>query len=356
MQHMAEQTRCFFSGRQVLVVGGEGFLAQNAMRHLVALGADVTVLVREQRRAPHPGIRRLLTGDVREVAVAQEAVRGQQVVLNFAGVTSAVTSNRMPSVSLLIECLPHLTLLDVCAEQAERPLVVFPSSRLVYGKPTSLPVTEDHATNPLTVYGIHKLAVEHYLRVYQRMHGVPYLTFRISNPFGPHQNARRGYGILNTFIQRALAGQPIQLFGDGMQLRDFIHVDDLLTLMLRAIATPACHNDIYNVGGPQAVPLAEAIGMIADEIEQVEIVHKPWPDEHRLVETGDYVGDISKLARHLPDLVFTPLREGIAAVVAAYREAGLAAAEAEPMDAALDASRRPAQDLLTPADSARMAA
>lgn len=330
----------WFRGRGVLVVGGEGFLAQNAIRRLVALGAHVTILVREQRHAAHPLARALIVGDMREVAVARQAIAGQDVVLNFAGVTSAVTSNRMPSVSLLEECLPHLSLLGACAERAVPPLVVFPSSRLVYGRPRYLPVDEAHPTDPITVYGIHKLTVEHYLRVYQRTAGVPFLVFRISNPYGPYQVARRGYGILNTFVQQALAAQPLRLFGDGSQRRDFIHVDDLVRVMLQAIATPACRNQIFNVGGPEAVPLVEAARLIAAACGGVPVLHEPWPAEHLKVETGDYLGAVDRIAALVPPLRFTPLREGIESTVAWYR----AGADAPPAPA-----RPPA-----PAGSARV--
>jgi UDP-glucose 4-epimerase len=79
---------------------------------------------------------------------------------------------------------------------------------------------------------------------------VPYLILRISNPYGPYQAAKNnGYGIINYFIQLALRGEPIRLFGDGSQIRDFVYVDDLMDILLCAIAAPACHNQIFNLGG-----------------------------------------------------------------------------------------------------------
>lgn len=321
MTTAADRVQKCFSGRPVLVVGGDGFLAQNAIRRLVGLRAQVTVLVRGANRRPHPLVRAVIVGDVREAAVVRQAIAGQDVVLNFVGVTSAVTSNRMPSVSLLEECLPHLSLLSACAEQTAPPLVVFPSSRLVYGKPRYLPVDEGHPTEPLTVYGIHKLTVEHYLRVYRESRAVPYLAFRISNPYGPHQLEQRGYGILNMFIQQALSGKPIRLFGDGAQRRDFVFVDDLVDMMFTAVATPDCHNQIFNLGGPEAIPLVNAARLIAAAAGGVPVLHEPWPAEHLKVETGDYLGNVDKISRLLPRFRFTPLQEGIAATVAAYREA-----------------------------------
>lgn len=309
-----------FAGTPVLIVGGEGFLARNAIVALAALNADITVLVREQRHSLPTNVGQLIVGDMREIAVAREAIAGQQIVLNFAGVTSAVGSNRMPSVSLLEECLPHLSLIGACVEQTKSPLIVFPSSRLVYGKPVELPVNERHPTKPTTVYGIHKLTVENYLRVHHETTGLPYIVFRISNPYGPHQLTWRGYGILNTFVRQALSGAPIRLFGDGSQVRDFIFVEDLIKIMLGAIANPACHNDVYNVGGPEPVRLVDAAQTIATEAGGTPVVFDPWSAEHLKVETGDYFGDTTKLASLLPEFGYTPLRTGIATTVAAYRD------------------------------------
>lgn len=309
-----------FAGTPVLVVGGEGFLARNAILALAALNADVTVLVREQRHPLPTKVEQLIVGDMREIAVAREVIAGQQIVLNFAGVTSAVGSNRMPSVSLLEECLPHLSLIGACAERSKPPLIVFPSSRLVYGRPVELPVNERHPTKPTTVYGIHKLTVENYLRVYHEMTGLPYIVFRISNPYGPHQLTRRGYGILNTFVRQALSGAPIHIFGDGGQVRDFIFVEDLIKIMLGAIANPACHNDVYNVGGPEPVRLVDAAQAIATEAGGTPVLFDPWPAEHLKVETGDYFGDTTKLAGLLPEFGYTPLRIGIATTIVAYRD------------------------------------
>lgn len=309
-----------FAGRRVLVIGGDGFIGRNAIRTLVALGAEVTSLVRKRRQAAEPGLAAVLEGDMKEHEVARAAARGQEVVLDLVGVTSAISSNRWPNISLMEECFPHLNLLAACMEQKQPPLIVFPSSRMVYGRPHYLPVDEDHPTVPTNVYGIHKLTVEHYLRVYHQMAGIPYLVFRISNPYGPLQPDNRSYGILNIFIQRALAGQPIRLFGEGDQCRDFIFIDDLVDIMLRSILTPASHNAIYNLSGPAGISLLEAAQAVAACVEGSSIVFEPWPDEYLKVETGDYVASLGRLAQHvqLPD--FKPFRAGIAETVQAYRE------------------------------------
>jgi len=314
-------TKNFYCDRRVLVAGGDGFLGQNAVKALSALSADVTVLVRSGPNAQPRDVGRVLFGDLKDFAVAQAAVGGQDIVLNFVGVTSAVHSNRDPRLSLREECFPHLNLLTACAEIASPPLIVFPSSRLVYGVPLYLPVDEVHPTRPTNIYGAHKITVEHYLRIYQQTKGIPYLIFRISNPYGPYQAAKnKGYGIINYFLQLAVRGEPIRIFGDGSQIRDFIFVEDLIDILLSAIVTPDCHNQIFNIGGREPISLRAAAESIALAAGGTPVILEPWPKDYQAVETGDYLSCVDKLGRFLDLAHLTSFEDGLARSIEAYRE------------------------------------
>jgi nucleoside-diphosphate-sugar epimerase len=125
----------------------------------------------------------------------------------------------------------------------------------------------------------------------------------LSNPYGPHwPTERKSYGLINQFIARALAGEPIEIFGEGSQRRDYIHVDDFMTAILSATATAACWGQTFNIGAAQAISIREAVETIANQIEGTVVRFTPWPEEHLVVETGDYQSDLSKLKRfvHLP--------------------------------------------------------
>lgn len=140
-------------------------------------------------------------------------------------------------------------------------------------------------------------------------------------PYGPRQPTRyKGYGILNHFLQLAARGEPICIFGDGSQMRDFIHVADFMTIMLQAIATPACYNQIFNVGGPEAIPLRAAAECIARAAGGTPIRFEPWPAEHLAVETGDYFSRHDKLASYLNLTEPTPLEIGLRCALHSYRE------------------------------------
>lgn len=313
-------TRDFYRGRRVVIVGADGFIGRFTARALIALEAEVTLLTRTPSGSPAPSPSRRIVGDIADLAVARAAVEGQSVVFDLIGATSAVLANRDPGVSLVQECLPHLNLLAACADAPSPPLVVFPSSRLVYGTPAYLPVDEAHPTAPLTIYGVHKLTVEGYLSVYMRTRGVPYVVFRISNPYGPHRSAtNKGYGVVNQFIARAARGEPIRIFGDGSQTRDYIFAEDLIELILRATVEPSCYGQTFNVGGEEPISLRRVAELIAAAAGGTRVECVPWPPEHRLIETGSYIGSLEKLGRHIVLPTLTPIAEGLGRSLDAYR-------------------------------------
>lgn len=312
-------TRAFYRGRRVVIVGADGFIGRATARALASLDAEVTLLTRRPASAASPAMRHVV-GDIADPAVARGAVAGQSVVFDLIGATSAVLANRDPGISLAQECMPHLNLLAACAEAREPPLVVFPSSRLVYGTPAYLPVDEAHPTAPLTIYGVHKLTVEGYLSVYARTRGVPYVAFRISNPYGPHRAASdKGYGVVNRFIALAARGETIRIFGDGSQMRDYVFAADMVEMVLRATATSSCYGQVFNLGGEEPVSLRRVVELIADAAGGSAVEFVPWPPEYRAVETGTYIGSLAKLARHIEMPAFTPIADGLRRSLAAYR-------------------------------------
>jgi UDP-glucose 4-epimerase len=292
----------FFSGRPVLVDGADGFLGRSCVRILDGLGAGISTL---SRRGISPGnqVNRRFEGELTDPDFARAAVEGQSVVLDCIGRSGAVASNRDPGSNLRDECLPHLNLFEACAESGSLPTVVFLSSRLVYGRPVYLPVDESHPLQVESFYAAHKLNVENYLKVYAHTHGLPFVVLRLSNPYGPYRPAAgRDYGIINRFINDALKGRTIRVYGDGSQLRDYIYIEDAVIAMLSTAMVDACHGEIFNLGGPEALSIRDAVDRIRELCpEPNEVKFVPWPAEALQVETGDYWTDFEKL-RGLVDL------------------------------------------------------
>ncbi len=301
-----------YSGRRVLVVGGDGFLGLNCVYALRELGADVSVLSRRPTPRAAGVCSHLVRGSLGDEGVVRAAVQAQDIVFDFAGSFGAVASNRDPHRSLEDECRPHLNLFHACATTASAPMVVFCSTRLVYGRPRYLPVDEVHPISPQSIYAVHKVTLEHYLRVLASTDGLRFCVLRLSNAYGPNApDEWKGYGIINEFVRLAALGTPITVYGDGSQRRDYVYVDDAIVAFLMCAVTEACAGHTFNLGGRAVISVREAAVEVARAFAAPPIRFAPWPEDYRGVETGDYQTDLSKLERAIrlpPQLSF---REGI---------------------------------------------
>ncbi|HEY4743770.1 MAG TPA: NAD-dependent epimerase/dehydratase family protein, partial [Desulfuromonadaceae bacterium] len=264
---------------------------------------------------------RLAMADIRDEEKVERVVRDQEVIFNLAGKSGAADSNKTPLNDLDINCRGHLTVLEACRTFNPGVTIVFPSSRLVYGKPQYLPVDERHPLVPDSIYAAHKLAVENYHLIYGRLYGLKTTVLRISNPYGPFQAGEgRAYGIANAFIQAAVSGRPITLFGDGSQRRDYLYIDDLVEAMLCAASVPESRGRVYNIGDGHGTSLLELAELAVAAAGSGEIVRVPWPEEYRAIETGDYLSDITRARQELDWSPATGIRDGIARTVEFYRQ------------------------------------
>jgi nucleoside-diphosphate-sugar epimerase len=242
-------------------------------------------------------------------------------VFDFAGVSGAVESNDNPLRSLEEDCRPHLSLFQACAEAQEPPLVVFCSSRLVYGKPQYLPVDESHPLAPQSMYAAHKITAENYLRVFGHTHGLRSCILRLSNPYGPHQpQVARSYSVLNQFIRAASEGVPIKIYGNGCQQRDYIYIDDVITAFLLCAIHEKCYGQTFNLGGRDSISIKTAVERIAWLAGGTPVHFEPWPQDYKAVETGNYRTDLRKIDSYLALPPPTPFEEGLSRTLDFYRK------------------------------------
>jgi UDP-glucose 4-epimerase len=310
---------------RVLVWGALGMIGSHLTEALVGANYSVLVLCRSRRVHAHPWWSpRVEWHELGEEGVEetlQRAVSRASVVINLAGSSGAVASNAGALESLDKNCRVQLQFLEACRAAGHKPHVVLASSRLVYGSPGKLPVPEDHPLCPRSMYAAHKICIEHYLQIYASMNAITYTVCRISNAYGYDSlGASRGYKILNSFIERSLGGKPISLFGSGQQLRDFIHLEDLTSVLIRCGVLPAAVNQTINVGSGEGCSLLHAAEIIREMTGGPPICFEPWPKNYLAVESGDYVTDIGKMIRFLG---FTPrhsIQTGIARTINSYLE------------------------------------
>ncbi len=199
--------------------------------------------------------------------------------------------------------------------------VVFASTRQVYGRPETLPVTEQHLVRPTDVNGINKAAGEYYHLVYNNVFGVRACALRLTNVYGPRQLLRHNrQGFIGWFLRQALLGEPIQVFGDGRQRRDFNHVDDVVDALLRAGASDAADGQAFNLGGGAPASLEELAKLLVELAGRGSYTLVPFPPERKKIDIGDFYGDIGKIRAALGWQPRIGLREGLASTLAFYRE------------------------------------
>jgi len=295
-----------YAGRRALVVGGLGYIGTNLVAGLFEAGAKVTIVTPARARhlqlwnATEERGATMLEADIRALDAMRAAVAGQDIVFNVSGQSGALQSVEQPIVDLDVNCAGNLALLEAIRLEAPKAKLVFAGSRLVYGAPRRLPVAEDHALAPLCPHGVHKAMVEHYLGIYGKLHGIRSTTLRITNPYGFGQPAeRRAYGVINFLIHRALAGQTLPIYGDGSQLRDYVFIDDVVAALLLAGIDSRSDGGAYNVGSGVATSMLDMANLVIAIVGDGRVEHQPWPPLVHEIDTGDFVADVTRVAREI---------------------------------------------------------
>ncbi|TMF24532.1 MAG: NAD-dependent epimerase/dehydratase family protein, partial [Chloroflexi bacterium] len=230
-------------------------------------------------------------------------------------------SNASPLEDLDVNSRGLLTLLDTCRHLNPEVKIIFPSSRLVYAASPKQPTSESAPTAPLSVYGIHKWAAEQYLLLYRRLYGMRACILRITNPYGPFQRPEQNrYGVVNWFIHQAMHDQPLTVYGKGAQLRDYVHVDDVVDALLAAGSSPRAEGKIFNVGSGRGVSFLEMAELIVRTARRGSIRHIEWPADAAMVETGDFIAETSLIADELSWKARIPLEAGIKGVIERYAQ------------------------------------
>lgn len=315
-------------GRRVSVIGGMGFIGANLVERLLDDGARVTVLTplrerhADQAEAFEQRDARVVEGDLRDRELVPSLIEGQEVVFNLSGQSGAVRSMEDPWTDLDVNVRGNLVLLESIRASRSQPKLVFAGSRLQYGKPDTLPVSEEQAGAPLCVHAIHKRTVEEYLQLYARLFGVPYTIARITNPYGPGQpKGRTAYGVINRLIHLALAGETLPIFGDGRQQRDYVHVADVVDALLVLAASDRANGRAYNIASGVGTRMIDAAAQIVAIAGRGHIEHMAWPALAEQIETGDFVADISRAQRELGWSPSRTLQAGLEETIAHYRAA-----------------------------------
>lgn len=317
-----------FDGAQVLITGGLGFIGSNLAHRLVDLGAIVTLV---DSLVPEYGgnqfnVREIDSrvtvniADVRDEYSMNHLVQGKDFLFNLAGQTSHMDSMRDPYTDLDINCRAQLSILEACRKFNPEVKVVYASTRQIYGKPDYLPVDERHLLHPTDVNGINKMAGEWYHILYNNVYGIGACALRLTNTYGPRmrvKDARQTF--LGIWIKQVLDGEPIQVWGDGMQIRDFTYVDDCVDALLLTAASPRAYGHIFNLGSDETINLRDLAALVVEINGGGSYDVIPFPSDRKPIDIGDYYGDYRLIQGRLGWRPQVTLREGLARTIAFYR-------------------------------------
>ena len=318
-----------FTGADVLVTGGLGFIGSALARRLVELGAKVTLvdsLIPEYGGNPFnvADIRDRVTvdrTDVRDAAAMSSLIRNRQFLFNLAGQTSHLDSMTDPVTDLNINAAAQLHILEACRLHNRDLKIVFASTRQVYGRPQYLPVDEKHPINPIDVNGINKLAGEWYHLLYNDVYQIRACALRLTNTYGPGmrvKDARQTF--LGIWIRRLIERKPIGIFGSGEQRRDFNFVADVVDALLGAAASDTANGQVFNLGHHEHISLQDLAAILVELNGGGKFELVPFPDDRKAIDIGDYYADFRKIEKLLGWSPHVTLKDGLKTTLEYYRK------------------------------------
>ena len=299
--------------RHTLVLGASGFIGRHLVASLARAGEPVRAVAR--RPPPVPFALGVVSHSVDLYACStadlHDLVQGANVIYHLAWSTFTTTAEQDPARDLVDNVGFFVRLLD-CLKGSSTRVVFCSSGGTIYGATEHWPIPEDHPLRPLTAYGAGKVAAEQYAELYQRTSGLDIRVTRLSNPYGFGQNPERLQGALTRFAALALRGLPIEVWGDGTVIRDYIYINDAIEALKRV--GQARRNELgptptFNIGSGFGASLSDLIDLIqAGMGRTLEVRYNPG----RPIDVPWNVLDTSRIARVLSWRPVTTLQDGVA--------------------------------------------
>jgi UDP-glucose 4-epimerase len=297
--------------KKVVILGGSGFIGFHLAEDLLAAGYAVTLFDRpntQWKNIQHlTGKLSFVEGDVMNADDLERAIQGQDIVFHLVSTTLPQTSLQNPIYDIETNVIGTICLIEKILHHGIKKIVFISSGGTVYGIPQSVPIHETHSLNPISAYGLSKVMIEKYLYLYHHLSGLDYTVLRFANPYGEQQGVRQGQGVIRAWIEKAFCNEPVEIWGDGSVVRDYLYIKDAVKT-IRLAAEQTTQDKVFNVGSGIGHSLLE----IKSSIEQVTgcsltVVYK----DARLFDVPKNVLDISRIKEQLHWQPETSLFAGI---------------------------------------------
>ncbi len=281
-------------GKKILVTGGCGFIGSNIAQKLSAHN-QVTIIdnlesgslknLEEFREQVE-----FMEADIRQPETLKGLLEGVDIVFHHAAYIFVTTSVKQPEYDAQTNIIGTINLLNEC-RQAGVKRIIFAASSAVYGPPEYQPIDENHPLNPDSPYAASKLACEYYLKLWYTLYGIETVCLRYFNVYGPRQDPNNPYsGVIAIFTQRMLNGQPLIIYGDGQQTRDFIYIDDVVQANIVAAIHPKTPGQVINIGTGRAISLNNLSQVLKDYHPDLRVEYQ----KKRLGDVDHSLGHVGK--------------------------------------------------------------
>lgn len=262
-----------------VVFGGGGFIGSTIVDKLLAAGHFVRVFERprvDPFRAFLPSEHVEWTcGDLASVHDVEEALDGMDAVFHLVSTTLPKSSNDDPIYDVQSNMVSSLQMFNAMVVKGVKRIVFISSGGTVYGLPQYLPIDEKHPTEPVVSYGITKLAIEKYLKLYSNLYGIRQVVLRVSNPYGERQRLETAQGAVAAFLHKALSDKPIEVWGDGTVTRDYVYIGDVADAFLKAVEYEGTQS-VFNISSGHGLCLNDLIDKVEMVVgRKVERIYQP---------------------------------------------------------------------------------
>ena len=282
--------------KRSVVLGANGFIGSALTHALLEAGHDVLAcdLTRDFYALKGMAGVRCQTLDFLDEAAVRSAVEGATYVFHLVSTTKPAASNVNMAYDVQSNVVASIHLFEACVAAGVQKVVFASSGGTVYGVPSYLPIDEQHPTCPIVSYGVTKLTIEHYARIFRQQHGLSVVSLRIGNPYGPrHYDMQQG--VIPVFMRKVLNGEPLEIWGDGKVVRDYIYVDDVARAFLAAAEYDGPLGE-FNIAAGEGISLLDIIARL-EELHGSSIPVEFRPA--RNFDLPEVVLDVARARKHL---------------------------------------------------------